>query len=226
MSSENYPLRNSGIYHNLPQFDPSIKDLTAIITGAWGISGFGTLCALLDSPYRWAKIYTISRSPPPEPMLKLLPEHLRSRIQHVACDFVSATPAQIASTLKNAGATADYVFYYSYSQPRPDPGAPAWSNDKQLVKVNAGMLSNFLQALSLTDVKPKRFLLQTGAKNYGAHIGRARTPWLESDPQPRHLAPNFYYDQEDLLFDFCAKNGIGWNVIRYVSPQKVATPLL
>jgi nucleoside-diphosphate-sugar epimerase len=214
MGSQNYPLRSSGIYHSLPQFDPSIKGLTAIITGAWGISGFGTLRALLDSPHRWSKIYTVSRSPPSIEMLKLLPVNLHSRIQHIACDFVSAEPAQIAAALEEANATADYIFYYSYLQPRPDPGAPPWSNEDQLVKVNASMLSNFLQALPLASIKPKRFLLQTGGKNYGTHIGRARAPCLESDPQPRHLAPNFYYAQEDLLFDFGAGNNVGWNVIR------------
>jgi nucleoside-diphosphate-sugar epimerase len=214
MGSQNYPLRSSGIYHSLPQFDPSIKGLTAIITGAWGISGFGTLRALLDSPHRWSKIYTVSRSPPSIEMLKLLPVNLHSRIPHIACDFVSAEPAQIAAALEEANATADYIFYYSYLQPRPDPGAPPWSNEDQLVKVNASMLSNFLQALPLASIKPKRFLLQTGGKNYGTHIGRARAPCLESDPQPRHLAPNFYYAQEDLLFDFGAGNNVGWNVIR------------
>lgn len=214
MSSQKYPLRCSGIYRNLPQFDPAIKDLTAIITGAWGISGFGTLRALLDSPHRWLKIYTVSRSPPPPEMLKLVPIHLHSRIQHVPCDFLSAEPAQIAASLKGANVTADYIFYYSYLQPRPEPGAPAWSNDEQLVKVNTGMLSNFLEALSLANIKPKRFLLQTGGKHYGVHIGRARTPCLESDPLPRHLAPNFYYNQEDLLFNFATENDVGWNVIR------------
>jgi nucleoside-diphosphate-sugar epimerase len=214
MGSQNYPLRSSGIYHNLPQFDISITNLTAIITGAWGISGFGMLRALLDSPQRWSKIYTVSRSPPPPSMLSLLPLPLHSRIQHIPCDFVSSSSAQIASALKDAKVTADYVFYYSYLQPRPEPGAPAWSNESQLVAVNAGMLSTFLEALPLAGITPKRFLLQTGGKHYGPHIGRARVPCLESDPQPRHLAPNFYYDQEDLLFEFCKKHGVGWNVIR------------
>lgn len=214
MGSQNHPLRHSGIYHSLPEFNSSIKDLTAIITGAWGISGFGTLRALLDSPQRWSKVYTVSRSPPSAEMLKLIPIHLQSRVQHVCCDLVSAEPAPIAAILKEANATADHIFWYSYLQPPPNPGAPAWSNEEQLVKVNAGMLSNFLQALPLANIKPKRFLLQTGGKSYGPHIGRARTPCLESDPQPRHLATNFYYNQEDLLFEFCKKHESNWNMIR------------
>ena len=39
MGSASQPVRTSGIYHSLPTFDPSIKGLTAIVTGANGISG-------------------------------------------------------------------------------------------------------------------------------------------------------------------------------------------
>ena len=38
---------DQGIYHSLPVIDPSITNLTAIITGANGVSGFHTLRALL-----------------------------------------------------------------------------------------------------------------------------------------------------------------------------------
>ena len=37
---------------------------------------------------------------------------------------------------------------------------------------------------------------------------------MESDPQPRHLGPNFHYAQEDLLFEYCEKHQVGWNIIR------------
>jgi hypothetical protein len=36
-----------------------------------------------------------------------------------------------------------------------------------------------------------------GAKWYGMHIGPYRTPAREGDP--RHMPPNFYYDQQDLV---------------------------
>jgi nucleoside-diphosphate-sugar epimerase len=213
MASHKLPVRDSGIYHNLPQFDPSIQGLSAIITGANGISGFGTLRALLDSPQRWSKIYTISRSPLPAEMMSLLDPNVLDKIEFISCDFLSS-PETIAKALKAAKVDVGYIFYYSYLQPRPEPGATAWSNDEELVKVNAGMLSNFLEALPQANIKPKRFLLQTGAKNYGCHLGPALEPCIESDPQPRHLSPNFYYPQEDMLFEYCHKNSVGWNVIR------------
>jgi hypothetical protein len=102
MGSDNYPLQQRGIYHNLPQFDPSIKDLTAIVTGANGISGFHTCRALLDSPARWSKIYAMSRRPPPEEMLALLTPEQREKIQHVASDFLKS-PEDLAEAMRDAG---------------------------------------------------------------------------------------------------------------------------
>lgn len=212
MGSERYPVHNIGIYRNLPTFNPELKDLTAVITGANGISGFSTLRALLDSPGRWAKIYAISRSPPPAEMMNLLQPEQRSRVQHVACDFLNE-PTAIAQALQASNVSADYIFFYSYLQPRPPPGSAPWTNAEELVRVNASLLSNFLEALSIASIKPRRFCLQTGAKNYGIHIGRARRPALESDPRVL-LEPNFYYPQEDALWAWCDKHQVEWNVIR------------
>src|ERR1700760_3733347 len=108
MSSENYPLQNRGIYHNLPTFDPSITGLKAIVTGANGISGFHTMRVLLESPKRWSKVYALSRKPPPKVMMALLTEDQRSRVQHVAVDFLES-PDKIAKAMTDAGVAADYV---------------------------------------------------------------------------------------------------------------------
>ncbi|EMC97065.1 hypothetical protein BAUCODRAFT_32808 [Baudoinia panamericana UAMH 10762] len=215
MGSERYPLHNVGIYRNLPQFDPHIKGLKAIVTGANGISGFHTMRVLLESPERWTKVYALSRKPPPPAMLALLTEGQRSRIQHVAVDFLSE-PSDIAQAMQNAGVEADYVFFYSYLQPKPPPDMPkshAWSNADELVKINKALFKNFLQAVEQQQLKPKRVLLQTGAKNYGVHLGRTRTPSNESDQEPRHLEPNFYYPQYDLLYDYCKRNNVAWNIV-------------
>jgi len=112
MSSSQQPLRQSGIYRNLPSFDPSIKNLKAIVCGATGISGFHCIRALLDTP-RWSKIYALSRSPLSDEILSFLTEEQRSRIQHVSVDL-SSSGEQIAKSFKDAGVEADYVFYYAY----------------------------------------------------------------------------------------------------------------
>jgi hypothetical protein len=54
-------------------------------------------------------------------------------------------------------------------------------------------------------------MLQTGAKNYGLHLGATAIPQEESDPRVT-LEPNFYYPQEDFLWSYCEKHGIEWNV--------------
>src|SRR4051812_20100859 len=131
MTCKQYPLRSNGIYHNLPQFDPSLQGLTAIITGANGISGFGTLRALVDSPQRWSKIYTISRSPLPAEMASLIDPKVLSKVEFVSCDFLSGTNS-IVNALKGANVNADYIFYYTYMEPKPEPGAQAWSNVDEL----------------------------------------------------------------------------------------------
>lgn len=74
------------------------------------------------------------------------------------------------------------------------------------------LLQNFLTALPLASITPSRIMLQTGAKNYGVHLGPAATPQEEHHPRVT-LEPNFYYPQEDFLWDFCKTHGIQWNVV-------------
>jgi hypothetical protein len=54
-------------------------------------------------------------------------------------------------------------------------------------------------------------MLQTGAKNYGIHLGPAAVPQEETAPRVT-LEPNFYYPQEDYLWSFCQKHAIDWTV--------------
>lgn len=56
-------------------------------------------------------------------------------------------------------------------------------------------------------------MLQTGAKNYGLHLGPTVVPQEEHDPRVL-LEPNFYYPQEDYLWSYCQKHNVGWNVAR------------
>lgn len=217
MSSASQPLRQSGIFRNLPTFDSSVKDLKAIVCGATGISGLNTIRALLDTPDRWSKIYALSRSPLSDEILAFLTEQQRSRIQHVSIDL-SSSGEDISKSLKDAGVVADYVFYYAYLSPKGGKSAMDPSSAEGLVEANVPPFKNFLQALPLADIKPKRFLLQTGGKNYGCHIGRIRTSLVESDPQPRHLSPNFYFHQEDLLKEFCTEHPeTDWNIVMPVA---------
>lgn len=77
----------------------------------------------------------------------------------------------------------------------------------------ADLLVNFSNGLRDAGLKPKRFLLQTGAKHYGFHIGPATNPSFETDPRVT-LENNFYYPQEDALSAYCSEVGAQWNVVR------------
>ncbi|GAB7365047.1 hypothetical protein MBLNU230_g5828t1 [Neophaeotheca triangularis] len=208
-------IQDKGIYKSLPTYPPSLNNLTAIVTGANGISGFHTMRVLLESPSRWTKVWAASRRPPPAEMMDLLTAEQRERVEHVALDFLE-NPEEIARVLTETGVVADYVFFYSYAQPKPKPGAGAWSNAKELVEVNSALLRNFLEALPKANIEPKRFLLQTGAKNYGVHLGPVRTPCTESDPPVERDDPawqNFYYPQQSLLYAYCEARSTDWNII-------------
>ena len=70
-----------------------------------------------------------------------------------------------------------------------------------------------MDALPQANIRPSRIVLQTGAKNYGVHLGPARTPFTESDPRVK-LEPNFYYPQEDILYKYCKSHpSTSWNII-------------
>lgn len=136
MGSEALPLYNNGIFKNLPTFSPEIQGLTAIITGANGISGFFTLRVLLQSPQRWRKVWALSRRPPTPEMMALLTPEQRDRVEHVSVDFLGK-PETIASAMKEKGVTADAVFFYSYTQPKTDiKGAHPWANAQELADIN------------------------------------------------------------------------------------------
>jgi hypothetical protein len=141
MSSSKQPLRQSGIYRNLPTFDPDIKGLKAIVCGATGIPGFNTIRSLLDTPDRWSTIYALSRSPLSEDLLAFLTDEQRSHIQHVSIDFGSSGQ-DIAKSLKDAGVKADYVF--SYLSPKNGESAMHPSATDDLVKSNIPPFKNFL----------------------------------------------------------------------------------
>ena len=64
----------------------------------------------------------------------------------------------------------DYVYFASYVQPPPGADEGLWSNIEDLTKQNVALLTNFLSSLPLASIKPKRVLLQTGAKYYGKLI--------------------------------------------------------
>ncbi|KAL2064336.1 hypothetical protein VTL71DRAFT_4830 [Oculimacula yallundae] len=190
-------IHNKGIHHNLPTFpDHDGKKYTAIVTGANGISGSEILNALIAAPERWGVIYAMSKRPPPSQC---------ERVKSIAADFLDSTPEDLAELFKREGVEADYIFFTSYVQPPAPEGEGLWSNTEHLETVNVTLLSNFLTALSLSSIIPQRFILQTGGKHYGLHLGPTTIPMTEDTPSLRVPHSNFYFPQEDLLSAWCAQ---------------------
>ena len=51
-------------------------------------------------------------------------------------------------------------------------------------------------------------------KHYGVHLGPVEVPTHEGIQRYNDHGENFYYPQEDALFDLAAKRTWDWNVIR------------
>lgn len=110
---------SKGIFHGLPVYDQSIQGLTAIITGANGISGNYMLRVLAQDHKRWKKIYCLSRRPP------AIPNGLPQNAEHIALDFLTDAE-DIAKILKENQVAADHIFFYSYVQAKPKEGGGLW----------------------------------------------------------------------------------------------------
>jgi len=65
------------------------------------------------------------------------------------------------------------------------------------VRENVAMLRNVLDAVEAAAPNLRHVHLVEGQKWYDVRLRPPRTPTREDDP--RHMPPNFYYDQEDLL---------------------------
>ena len=91
----------------------------------------------------------------------------------------------------------------------------AWTpRDSRAAEVapNLDMLRNLMDAVSPAALGLAHVTLLQGGKAYGSHLGGFMTPALESDP--RHMPPNFYYDQEDYLSGLQAEANWAWTVFR------------
>jgi nucleoside-diphosphate-sugar epimerase len=77
---------------------------------------------------------------------------------------------------------------------------------------NLAMLRNLMEVLGLVAPDLRHVTLLQGAKAYGSHLGSFMTPAREDDP--RHMPPNFYYDQEDYLTTLQRCSRWTWTIFR------------
>lgn len=96
----------------------------------------------------------------------------------------------------------------------------AWTpaeTEEEACEINARQLSNVLDGLGSAGNSLQHVALVTGVKHYLGpfnDFGRylPETPFREDTP--RLPIPNFYYDQEDVLFSAAQRDGFSWSIHR------------
>jgi nucleoside-diphosphate-sugar epimerase len=162
----------------------------ALIAGGSGLSGSYTARHL--KKLGWT-VVTVSRSA----------VNLPWSDRHIAADLDSEASSKAALA---AASDATHVFYCTWSRQM---------NEEANVRVNARMIRNFFEGVAKAPIR--HAALVTGLKHYLGSFdeyGKVKpyTPFLESSP--RLPGPNFYYAQEDVLFEMAKKRGFSWSVHR------------
>lgn len=150
-----------------------------IVAGALGVAGRGLLGELESRP-EW-EIIALSRRKP----------DFATRARFVEIDLLDQE--QTRRALCDAGASHLFFAAYTPRATHADEVAP-----------NLAMLVNLITAAEGPCLR--HVALVHGSKWYGNHLGPYRTPAKEDDP--RHMPPNFYYDQQDWLADH--QRGKAW----------------
>ena len=147
---------------------------TALVVGVTGAVAY-RLVELLAAREGW-QVIGLCRRPPERP----------GRVRYLVVDLLDAADARA----KLAGCTeVTHVFYTAR--------AVHGEGGHESVADNLAMLRNVMDAIEPFAEGLRHVHLVEGGKWYGLHLGPYRTPAREDDP--RHLAPNFYYDQQDFL---------------------------
>jgi nucleoside-diphosphate-sugar epimerase len=149
------------------------KTRTAVVAGATGIIG-RAIAAKLAEFDGW-RVVGVTRSGGTVPGIG----------ETIAVDL--RDPEDTRRRLAPA-ADATHLFFAAYL-PQEN-----WAAE---VGPNRALLVNAIEGLEAIGAPLQHVTLITGAKYYGVHLGPSAAPAAETEP--RHLGPNFYYDQEDYL---------------------------
>lgn len=173
-----------------------------LLIGVTGIVGnsLAEILPLPDTPGGPWKVYGVARRPRPA-------WNADHPIEYIQCDVSDPDDAQSKlSPLTDV----THVFYVSWTQ-RP--------TEAENCDVNGAMLRNVLRALIPNAPNLRHVSLQTGCKHYLGPfelIGKIEShepPFTED--LPRLDAPNFYYTQEDILFEETQKKeGLTFSIHR------------
>jgi hypothetical protein len=147
----------------------------ALIAGATGVVGRNLLRHLLSTG-EW-EITTLSRRKP----------DVQGAYEHITIDLLDT--AQCTERLAHL-TDVTHIFYVAVAT-NPDPLAPA------LLNANMMMLRNVVETTEPIAARLQHIHFMQGTKWYGSHLGEFKTPARED--HPRHMPPNFYYNQWDYM---------------------------
>ena len=160
-----------------------------LVIGASGITGYSAAVAFVRSGW---EVFGVARRT----------AHLSAGVTAIAADVRDAQALAAAVS----GVNPTHVVFATWAR-QP--------TEAENIRVNVAMLSSVLDAVA--DAPVEHVSLVTGLKHYMGPFeayakSPASTPFHES--QSRLSYPNFYYDQEDLLFARAAEQGFTWTVHR------------
>jgi len=147
---------------------------TALIAGALGVVGRSLVEHLEDQP-DWSVIGLSRRTPDFE----------------TTAEFISVDLLDLADCQAKLGGLSGvtHIFFTPFT---------ARASFAEEVVPNLAMLTNLVDTIEPIAADLEHIQLMLGAKWYGVQFGTPyKTPAKESDP--RHMPPNFYYDQTDWL---------------------------
>ncbi|MDR5806209.1 SDR family oxidoreductase [Caballeronia sp. LZ001] len=164
----------------------------ALIIGATGIVG-GNLAEHLLTLDDW-HVTGLSRGR----------SALREGVESVTADLTSAESVSEALN----GLHFSHVFFTAWARQ---------ATEKENIRVNGAMVRHVLDALGPTG-KLEHAALVTGLKHYLGPFeayGKGKVPLTPfREEQGRQDVDNFYYEQEDKVFEAAKKYGFGWSVHR------------
>lgn len=148
---------------------------TALVAGATGATAKRLVEVLLASDWN---VIGVSRNPP---------------VGTARLSYISADLLDTGAAARSLGGCRSVTHIFYTGRARFAEGGV------ENVADNVAMLRNTLDAVEPIAGGLEHVHLVQGGKYYGQHLGPFPTPAREDDP--RHMPPNFYYDQQDLLIE-------------------------
>ena len=163
----------------------------ALVVGATGIAGQTVSRQLVEQGW---EVYGLARGT----------QFSVPGVTPVTADLLD--PASLSAAL--AGTRPEIVIFTAWMKR---------DTEAENIAVNSAILSNLLTALA-PEKSVRHVALMTGLKHYLGPFDEYGTGKVTETPfhedAPRLSAPNFYYAQEDVLFEAAARDGFTWSVHR------------